>query len=74
MVVSHPSIIVIIESVPIFDLSVLLDILAQHADWKELPIIAARFSTNRRLFPSHTHHVEDENQIVRILKELIATL
>ncbi len=74
MVVAHPSIIIIVESVPIFDLSILLDILVQHADWKELPIIAVGFTLNRRLFPSHTHHADDENQIVRILKELVATL
>lgn len=74
IIVSHPSIIVIVESVPIFDLSILLDILAQHADWKELPVIAVGFTSNRTLFPPSTHHVIDENQFVRILKELIATL
>lgn len=74
IVIIHPSIIVIVESVPIFELSVLLDILAQHADLRETPVIAAGFTSNRTLFPPSTHHAIDELQIVRILKELIATL
>lgn len=74
MVVTHPSLVVLIEPIPIFDLSIFVDILMQHVDWKTLPILAVHFPAQRHLFPTHTHHVNDQNEAVRMLKELISTL
>jgi len=72
IVVSRPSMLLIDNSFPQFEVHMLLEMLEKKPEWKHVPLIAHGFSNTRHLFPSKTHFTESDLEIVTKMSELCA--
>ncbi|HKY74476.1 MAG TPA: hypothetical protein VJ246_04160 [Patescibacteria group bacterium] len=74
LVVSKPSVVVLEESLPVFDVSMFLDVTKNNQQWMSLPLVVIGFANQRHLFPSRTLFCGNEQEFERSLKEICATL
>ena len=74
LVVSPAGVIIIEESVPIFEITVFLDVLAKKAEWSKAALVVIGFEGRHHLFPRDTRFCSGESQFVSLVKETCDTL
>lgn len=74
LVVSPASVIIIEESVPIFEITVFLDVLAKKPEWSKAVLFIIGFEGRHHVFPMSARFCSGESHFVSLLKETCATL
>lgn len=74
LVMTQIQVIIIEESIPMFEVTVFLDILAKKPEWNKAHLVAIGFEGQGHIFPQHTKFCTNESQFVSLLKDICATL
>ncbi|MBI5151604.1 MAG: hypothetical protein HZA34_03445 [Candidatus Pacebacteria bacterium] len=74
LVMNPFSLIVIEESLPMFEVCTFFDVIDQKSGWADVPIIAIGFEGKRHMLPKRSVYCESSSHFVRLLKDLCATM
>lgn len=74
LVINSIDIIVMDDSIPMFEVSMFIEMLEKKPEWSELPLVVRGFSEQRHVFPPNARFAETDSQIVSCLKDLCASI
>ena len=74
IVLTPPDLIILDGTLPIFEISMFVEVLKKKPSLKEIPLFVLGLTERRHLFPIATKFIETNNDFVRYLKDFCSTV
>ena len=74
LVLNPPDLIILDGTLPIFEISMFLEVLKKKSSLKKTPLFVIGLTERRHLFPAETHFIETNDDFVRSLKDFCSTV